>query len=611
MNEAELAALAEALRRAEIIAFDTETTSLTPRDARLCGLSFSVRPGEAWYVPVRSPEPGRHLDEAAVLRVLRPILEDPRRPKCGHNLKYDLLVMRNAGVELRGVAFDSMVASYLIDASRSGHSLDALCLALLKHTNISIGELIGTGKNQRTFDTAPLDRAIEYAAEDADMSLRLRDLMAPQLRAMGLWDLFERVEMPLVEVLAELEWNGITVDPAELDRQAERLNARIEDLRRKIVEASPRTFNPDSPKQLASVLFNKPTDAEPGLGLRPLKRTKTGPSTDAEVLEKLAADPEVTSPVPGLIVEHRQLTKLVGTYLVALKEAIHPSTGRIHASFNQTVAATGRLSSSDPNLQNIPIRTDVGREIRRAFVAAPGCVLIAADYSQIELRLLAHLSRDPALIEAFRNDEDIHTAVAAQIHGVAPERVTREQRNGAKMVNFGIVYGITPFGLARRLGVSNEQASAIIDGYKARFAGITTFLQECVAQAQRFGYVETILKRRRPIADIGAGNPSARALAERMAINSVVQGSAADLIKLAMVDLHARLSEHAGHRRAGGPEIDGVKMLLQIHDELVFEARREVAEEALALVVQRMQQAMSLDVPLKVDAGMSESWFEA
>ncbi|MBL8745812.1 MAG: DNA polymerase I [Phycisphaerae bacterium] len=610
----ELDELVRRLREAEVFAVDTETTGLSPLRARLCGLSFAVRPGEAWYVPVRSPDPASHLDEETVLGALRALLEDPTRAKCGHNLKYDMLILRRHGVEVRGGSgclFDSMTASFLIDSSRSSHSLDNLCLALLNHRNISITELIGSGKEQRTFDLVPLDAATTYAAEDADMSLRLREVMQPQLRAMQLVELFERVEMPLVEVLAELEWNGITVDPVELDRQAARLNTRIDELRVKIREGSPWAFNPDSPKQLSEALFNGPGDDPPGLGIKPLKKTKTGYSTDVEVLEKLALDPEVKSAVPGLIVEYRQLTKLVGTYLTALKAEINPETKRVHSSFNQTGAATGRLSSSDPNLQNIPIRTEIGREIRKAFVAPPGRVLISADYSQIELRLLAHLSRDPALTEAFHRGDDIHTAVAAQINGVPLERVTKEQRNGAKMVNFGIVYGVTPFGLSSRLGISNEAAAEIIDGYKRRFAGITTFLEECIAQARRFGYVETMLKRRRPITGIESKNPSERALAERVAINSVVQGSAADLIKIAMVDLHARLSPHAAHRRGGrAAEFEGVKMLLQIHDELVFESPTEIAEGVKGLIVERMERAMSLSVPLKVEASVSGNWFE-
>lgn len=611
----ELRALVGTLASAEAIAFDTETTSLSPRDALLCGLSFCVEEGRAWYVPVRSPDPGSHLDEPTVLAALAPILQDPARPKWGHNLKFDLLALRSAGVRLGGLgtpgSCDSMVASYLIDSSRSSHSLDALSLAMLKVGKRSITELIGTGRQQATFDRVPIERAAPYAAGDADLAFRLCRVMLPQVRALGMRDLFERVEMPLVGVLAELEWNGIMVDPAELERQRSRLVARIEELRARIdreaMVALGRTFDPDSPRQLAAVLFNDPEEEVPGLGLASARRTKTGYSTDAEVLEKLAADPSIATPIPELILEYRQLTKLVSTYLVALKEAIHPRTGRVHARFNQTVAATGRLSSSEPNLQNIPIRSDEGREIRKAFVAPPGRVLITADYSQIELRLLAHLSRDPALIEAFRRGDDIHAAVAAQIHGVPVEQVTREQRNGAKMVNFGIVYGITPYGLARRLGISNERAAEIIDSYKRRFSGITTFLQECVEQARRFGYVETMLGRRRQIPDIHSSNPSRKALAERMAINSVVQGSAADLIKIAMVDIQNRIDQ--ARARPGTPLADTL-MLLQIHDELVFEAAEASADAVRVLVVERMEKAMSLSVPLVVDAHVARNWYE-
>jgi DNA polymerase-1 len=675
-SKAALDQLLADLRRAEVVSLDTETTSLVPREARLCGLSLSITPGSGWYIPVRSPAPGTHLDERTVLDALRPILEDPAVPKCGHNLKFDILILRAAGVDLAGlcppppvlragapggagrggpadgdapIGGDSLVASFLIDPSRSSHSLDALALAILNHTNIPIRELIGSGPSQRTFDTVPLDLATQYAAEDADIALRLRQAMHPQLRAMGLMPLYRDVELPLVEVLAELEWNGVLVDPVELDRQRDRLLGQIRAIRERIDDAAMaalgRTFNPDSPRQLVAVLFNKPDAAEPGLGLRPAKRTKTGYSTDTEVLEALAADPAVASPIPQLILDYRQLTKLVSTYLVALRAAISPVTGRIHASFNQTGAITGRLSSSDPNLQNIPIRTDVGREIRRAFIAPPRRVLISADYSQIELRLLAHLARDPALADAFHRGEDIHTAVAAQVFGVSLDQVSREQRDSAKMVNFGIVYGVTPFGLARRLGISTDAAAEIITSYKRRFAGITTFLQECVEHARRFGYVETMLRRRRPISGLDDPNPARRALAERLAINSVVQGSAADLIKLAMIDLHGRLSEHAGHWRAAAvdaagsvhsqgpstsraavptipdpgvgphrswppPAFPGVKMILQIHDELVFEAPAGIAEDARRLIVERMEHAMELSVPLKVDSAISANWFE-
>ncbi|MEZ6244230.1 MAG: DNA polymerase I [Phycisphaerales bacterium] len=618
-----LDAMLAKIEKAKLLSIDTETTNIRPMRADLCGLCLSVKPGKGWYVPVRCPEHERCLDEKTVLDALRPILEDASRAKVGHNLKYDLLVLRRAGVELRGFtptddkseAGDTMIASYLIDASRSSHSLDALSLALLGRHNIPIKDLIGSGKSQKLFSDVPLEDATKYAAEDADATLQLMHEMAPELRRLKLTPLFRDLEMPLVEVLAELEWNGIRVDPDELDRQRDKLQTRIDELKQQIsdaaYEACGRGFDPDSPKQLSSILFNKPEDAEPGLGIRPLKKTKTGYSTDAEVLEKIAQDPAVESEIPQLILEYRQLTKLVSTYLVALREEIHAEDGRIHASFNQTVAVTGRLSSSDPNLQNIPIRTEIGREIRRAFIAEEGHTLITADYSQIELRLLAHLSKDPALNEAFHQGEDIHTAVAAQIHAVKPEDVTREQRNGAKMVNFGIIYGVTPFGLARRLGISNTDAGEIIDGYKRRFAGITTFLQECVEQAHRLGYVETMMGRRRPIPDIDSNVPARRALAERTAINSVVQGSAADLIKIAMVDLHRRLSPHAANWRDGAPpEIDGVRMLVQIHDELVFEAPDAVADRARGLIVERMEAAMTLSVPLKVESAIGRSWFE-
>ncbi len=613
----ELDQLIKALRSAPAIALDTETTSPRPMKASLCGLSFAVEEGKAWYVPTRSCESETHLDEPAVLEALRPILEDPKKPKLGHNLKYDLLVLRKCGVTLRGftepdegakLAGDSMIASYLIDASRSSHSMDALALALLNRTNVSIKELIGTGKSQKTFDQVPLDQASVYAAEDADVTLQLCHREHADLDAMGLTDLYRSVELPLVEVLAELEFNGILVDPDELDRQRERLDARIAELKSQIHDASMDalgiTFDIDSPKQLSAALFNKPTDEPPGLGIKPIKKTKTGYSTDAEVLQKLVDDASIQSPIPELVLDYRQLAKLVNTYLGALKDEIHPDTKRIHASFNQTVAATGRLSSSDPNLQNIPIRTDIGREIRKAFIAPEGRTLITADYSQIELRILAHLSEDPALCQAFDRGEDIHTAVAAQVHGVPLDEVTKQQRSGAKMVNFGIVYGITPFGLARRLGCSNTEAEEIITGYKKRFAGITTFLQECIDQARRQGFVETMLKRRRPILDIDSNQPNRRSLAERMAINSVVQGSAADLIKLAMIDLHRRIK--TGEDQA----LAGTLMLLQIHDELVFEAPENSAQAAAAVIVDRMQQAMSLRVPLVVDHGISKNWYE-
>ncbi len=607
------------MKSAPVVAIDTETTHIRPMLAQLAGVCVAVQPGEGYYIPVRSPEPSTHLDEAAVIAALRPVLEDPAIAKVGHNLKFDLNVLRNAGVRLAGdlptaeqpLAGDTMIASYVLDPSRSSHSMDALAMALLSRTNISIKDLIGTGKNQKRFDEVPLAQAGPYSAEDADVTLQLDHALSRQLAAEpSLETLYRTVEMPLVPVLAELEYNGVLVDPDELDRQRERLQSRIDALAKQIDEAAldaiDRTFDHNSPKQLGEALFNKADHPDrPGLGLKPIKKTKTGYSTDAEVLEKLAQDDTIATEIPRLILEYRQLTKLVNTYLAALKDEIHPVTKRIHASFNQTVAITGRLSSSDPNLQNIPIRTDIGRDIRKAFVAPPGHVLITADYSQIELRVLAHLSQDPALIAAFHAGEDIHTAVAAQIHNITPDQVTREQRSGAKMVNFGIVYGVTPYGLARRLGVSNSEAAAIIDGYKARFANIATFLAECVQQAVDHGFVATMLGRRRPIPEIESNNPQRRALAERTAINTVVQGSAADLIKLAMIDLHRRIT-------SAGPAdtLAGTKMILQIHDELVFETPENRADIAMPVIIERMETAMALSVPLRVDAHGGTNWYE-
>ncbi|MCI0630644.1 MAG: DNA polymerase I [Phycisphaerales bacterium] len=659
-------------------ALDTETTSLNPIEAELCGISISFKPKTGHYIATRSCEQSSHLDAQTVLARLKPILEDPKIKKIGHNLKFDINVLRKHGVRLQGHVFDTMVASYLIDATRSSHSLDVLALALLNYTCIpTLAELLGKGRKQKSFDQVPLDQATSYSAQDADITLRLRDCMAPEINRLGLRKLFDEVEIPLVDVLAELEWNGIRVDPDELDRQRHNLNKRIAELRAKIAEAAPDPtlgFNPDSSRQLAQVLFNKPHQDPPGLGLRPLKRGKTGPSTDQEVLERLAGDPTITSPLPRLIVEYRQLTKLVNTYLESLKEVINPRTGRIHASFNQAVAVTGRLSSSDPNLQNIPIRSDIGREIRRAFIAeksrnnwlnlapslqgggrgvggahsiiqvrdtplrtqhselstlSPPNVLLTADYSQIELRMLAHLADDPILIEAFNSGQDIHRAVAAQVFNVALDQVTPSQRNSAKMVNFGIVYGVTPSGLARRLQLAGtdttvQQAARIINDYKARYSKVAQFLDQCINTAIRQGYVETILKRRRPIPQIHSRDPQTRALGERLAINTVVQGSAADLIKLAMIDIHRALSDaradldpkpRHGHASALSAELrqalSQTHMIIQIHDELVFEVPRSYAEKVAAFVQDRMQNAMPLKAPLVADTAWSENWIDA
>ncbi len=615
-TKSELAAMLKDLDGAKIFAVDTETTHIRPMWATLAGISVSRTAGTGYYIPVLAPD--NCLDAKTVIAALKPILEDPTIAKVGHNIKYDLIILQNAGIKLAGyipvdektAAGDTMIASYILDAARSSHSMDNLALALLERENLSIKDLIGTGKNQKRFDEVPLALAAPYAAEDADVTLQLNEQLSPQLhREPSLEKLYREIEMPLVDVLATLERNGVLVDPKELKNQEKRLQRRIDELVSTIDEEAKstiaRTFDLNSPKQLSAALFNSPDGEPEGLGIKPLKKTKTGFSTNAEVLEKLSTDPDISTPIPKLILEYRQLSKLVSTYLKALHSDIHPETKRIHASFNQTVAATGRLSSSDPNLQNIPIRTDIGREIRRAFVAESNHHLISADYSQIELRILAHLSDDPALIDAFHAGEDIHQSVAAQINDLPLDQVTKEQRSGAKMVNFGIVYGVTPWGLARRLQVSNTEAAEIIDNYKAKFANITSFLDQCVQFARTHGYVETMLGRRRPITEIDSNNAQRKALAERMAINSVVQGSAADLIKLAMIDLHQRIST-----AQAGDALQSSKMILQIHDELVFETPDAQTHAAQAEIVDRMQAAMDLKVPLVVDANASTNWYD-
>ena len=609
--------LVETLRGQAMLSIDTETIGLGHR-AKLCGICLAWEAGNGVYIPVASPDPTSHLDEKTVLAKLAPVLEDSDLPKCGHNIKYDLLVLHHAGLELQGVAFDSMIAAFLL--SLPGRSLDDLALSVLKHETIRISELIGppprrqiagiSGSrkaHQKTMDQVPLELITAYAAEDADVTLRLYEALASQLSQQGMGRLSSDVEMPLIEVLTDMEVTGICVDSAVLTKQKDSLATRINDLQdqfnrlvRQFIEQDAKV-NIDSPKQLGELLFKQ-------MKLPIVKRTKTGPSTDSEVLEKLVDRDDLTDDqlaVPKLVLEYRQLAKLVNTYLDNLRDSVDPATGRVHASFNQTGAATGRLSSSGPNLQNIPIRTDIGRQIRKAFVANPGPppqVLISADYSQIELRVLAHLSEDSGLIQAFEEDQDIHTAVASQVFGVKPEDITPQQRTHAKTINFGIIYGVTAYGLARRIDNLNVAgAKVLITDYRQRFPGIDRFLQKCIAQATDVGYVTTMLGRRRPIRQIHSTNANTRNLGERLAINTVVQGSAADLIKLAMVNLYRRINR----------EKLPMKLLLQIHDELVVEAPQNEAQEMAKIVQHEMEHAMTLKVPLKVDAGIGPNWFDA
>lgn len=596
--------LTTSLRCQKIISVDTETIGLGHR-AALCGLSFSWKIGHGAYVPVRSPNPADHLDIETVLNTLRPVLEDPTVPKTGHNLKYDLLVLRHAGVRMQGVVFDSLIASHLVGSP--SHSLDSLSLGMLNHEMTPISQLIGPrpkktrGQDepkQKTMDQVTLDLITPYAAEDADMALRLYEQFSPQLSELEMNRLTHDVEMPLVEVLADMEFHGVRVDCDILTKQKEQLAQRISDLRDDIQEKAGQPFNVDSPKQLGEILFER-------LKLPVVKKTKTGPSTDSEVLETLAAMPDLTpeqASVPTMVGEYRQLTKLVNTYLDNLRDSVDAQTGRVHATFLQTGAATGRLSSNNPNLQNIPIRTDVGRQIRSAFVAEKGHVLMSADYSQVELRMLAHLSEDTALLDAFDKDMDIHTAVAASVFNTDPAHVTADQRGQAKTINFGIIYGISAFGLARRVGnLDRKSAGDLIADYRHRFPGIDAFLMSCIEQATLTGYVTTILGRRRPIPQIQSSNQNTRNLGERLAINTVVQGSAADLIKIAMVNLHRRIQR----------EQLPMKLLLQIHDELVLETDHASADAMSQIVRHEMQTALALKTPLKVDIGIGPTWLAA
>ncbi len=592
-SEQKFAAFLKQLRAQKEFAFDTETDDLGAMNSNLIGISFSWQQGTGFYIPVKGPAGCEHLDCDRVLKDLKPIFEDPQIEKVGHNLKYDMLVMRQAGVNVRGVVQDSMISAFLIDSSRPQYGIDRLAEELLKFKKIPTSELIGKGKHQISLDRVALDRVATYASEDADIAWRLSELLGAKLDEIpSLRKLNDEIESPLIEVLAEMESNGIAIDPAVLKEQSRVLGERVEELHGKILESAGCDFNPDSPKQLGDVLFNK-------LGLKILKRTKTGPSTDIEVLERLAAEHEV----PRLILEYRSLVKLKNTYLDNLTDYVNPKTRRIHTSFNQTGAATGRLSSSDPNLQNIPIRTDEGRRIRLAFV--PGDprnnVLLTVDYSQVELRVLAHFTEEPALMRAFEADEDIHRAVAAEVFGVPLEEVSREQRAQAKIINFGIVYGVTASGLARRIdGMTVKSASDFITAYHRRFPRIKTFLDHCVTEAQTKGYVETIVGRRRPVNEIHSNIVALRNMAERIAVNSVVQGSAADLIKIAMVNIHRRI------QRENRPS----RMLLQVHDELVFETPETQVETEATMVRDEMTQAMALRVPLKVEMGWGKNWQE-
>lgn len=598
LTEEALRVVIQEMRDAGAMAVDTETTSTDPMRAELVGISMSCRPNTGYYVPVgHKPEamavpgtkpPPEPLTKAKALNLLKPLLEDPAIAKIGHNIKYDMVVLERAGVRLAGVAMDTMVASYLTDPSRMRHNLDEVSLHYLNRKLIPISDLIGKGSKAETFDTVPVDSACTYACEDADVTWRLAEVFRPLLRERGLEALFNEVEIPLIGVLARMELAGVAIDVAVFEELQREVEKRLRALEYDIHETAGEPFQINSPKQLQEVLFGK-------LGLKPVRKTKTGFSTDVDVLEELARE----HPLPEKILEFRALEKLRGTYIEALPKLIHPETGRIHTSFNQAVAATGRLSSSDPNLQNIPIRTEIGRRIREGFVPARrGDRLISADYSQIELRVLAHLSGDPHLKEAFLNDADIHEETAARVFGVMPGFVTPEMRRQAKAVNFGVIYGMGAFGLARSLGISTAEAARFIDQYFEKYPGVRRWIDATLEQARKLGYVTTLLNRRRYVPDLASSNQTVQRAAERVAINTPVQGSAADIIKVAMVRLDRAL-EGADSR-----------LILQVHDELVVEAPAADAGEVAELTKKTMEEAFPLEVPVKVDVAIGNHWAE-
>lgn len=580
------------LEKAPRISFDTETTSLDPLRAELVGLSFAVQAGQGWYIPVGHHYLGapQQLERELVLERLRPLLDNPQMSKIAQNAKYDLLVLRRAGVKVQGADFDTMVASYLANPAAKSHGMDSLAADLLGRKTISFSEVAGSGKNQISFAEVEVDKAVTYAAEDADVTLQLFEKLEPMLKETEQEKLFREVEMPLVGILADMEWQGVRVDPKALGALSREMEAKLSALEKEIHALAGCSFNIGSPKQIGEVLFEK-------LKLPRGRKTKTGWSTDVEVLQNLAEEHTIAA----RILDHRSLSKLKGTYTDALPKLIHPETGRIHTSFNQTVTATGRLSSSDPNLQNIPIRSEEGRRIREAFIPADGHVLLAADYSQIELRILAHLADEEMLQESFARGEDIHRRTACEIFGVFPEMVSDEQRRQAKTINFGVLYGMGAFSLAKSLGIDRKKAQSFIDAYFERLPRVADFLEARREEARKNKYVKTLLGRRCAIPEIDSPNQGTRSYAERNAINYPLQGSAADIIKVAMVRVFERLCREGLN----------TKMVLQVHDELVFDVPERELDTARELIRREMQGAVTLKVPLDVDIGVGKNWREA
>ncbi|MBN5313372.1 DNA polymerase I [Serratia marcescens] len=583
------------LKKADVFAFDTETDGLDTLTANLIGLSFAIAPGEAAYLPVAHDylDAPPQLDRTYVLEALKPLLEDEKALKVGQNLKFDMSLLARYGIEMRGIAYDTMLESYVLDSVGGRHDMDSLADRYLGHKTITFEEIAGKGKNQLTFNQIALEQAAPYAAEDADVTLQLHLAMWPQLKQSAeLLTVFNEIEMPLLPVLSHIERTGVLIDPAILSAHSQELAKRLAELEVQAHELAEEPFNLASTKQLQAILYEKQK-------LPVLKKTPGGaPSTNEEVLAELALD----YPLPKVILEYRGLAKLKTTYTDKLPLMINPVSGRVHTSYHQAVTATGRLSSSDPNLQNIPVRNDEGRRIRQAFIAPEGYRIVAADYSQIELRIMAHLSQDEGLLKAFAEGKDIHRATASEVFGVPLDKVTGEQRRSAKAINFGLIYGMSAFGLARQLGIPRGEAQRYMDLYFERYPGVLDYMERTRQQASEQGYVSTLDGRRLYLPDVRSSNGMRRKAAERAAINAPMQGTAADIIKRAMIEVDAWLQ---------GQEKPLVRAIMQVHDELVFEVHESVLEEASQCIRQLMEGSMTLAVPLKVDVGVGMNWDEA
>jgi DNA polymerase-1 len=588
---AEFDQLMDKLAHEELLSVDLETTSLKAVDAQIVGVSLALpKDGGQYYLPLGHNTSGSQLPREATLNTLKPILESDGVGKIGQNLKYDAMVLLNYNIHLKPIVFDTMIASYLVRPGGGGHNLDALAMEFLNHKTITFEEVTGKGAKQKLFSEVEIAQATQYACEDAQVPLLIQKPLAEKLREYALEELFRTIELPLIDVLAQVEVNGVLLDSAKLKTLSCEFTQKAEHIKGQIFELAGGEFNLESPKQLSKILFEK-------LKYPVVKKTKTGLSTDVNVLEALSKDYEL----PKLILAYRGLTKLTSTYVDVLPELTSPKTGRVHTSFQQAIAATGRLSSTDPNLQNIPIRSEDGKRIREAFVAAPGYRLLSADYSQIELRILAHYSSDPGLLQSYREGKDIHRLTASEIFGVPFDQVSERDRSSAKTINFGIIYGMGAFRLSRTLDIPLAEAKVYIDQYFERYKGIKTFMDETLARARETGFVTTLFGRKRFLADLQSRNVQLKMAAERVAINTPIQGSAADIIKLAMIDLHRKIM--AGRICA--------KMILQVHDELLFEVREEEIEGAAKFIRESMENAVSLTVPLTVNIGIGHNWAEA